>query len=173
MDRLKIINVGNGSKEYPGNFTKKEIKIIKKYIIGYSLHLFSGRSLIGNIRVDFSCKEANYNWDVFKFLEKNTKSYNTIIIDAPYNQKFADKYNKFNKIDEKQFIIFADTPKTTKLFNEIKRINPEIVILKSWNYYLLKGYKLLKGFVCYAGGYRKSTFLLIMKKINILDVNNV
>jgi len=40
-------------------------------------------------------------------------------------------------------------------------LKPNRIILKSWNYYIPKGYILNKGFLCYAGGYRKSTILLI------------
>ena len=165
---LEIINVGNGDNNYPGNFTKKENKIIRKYMKDNTLHLFSGKSLIGNVRIDFSCKEATHRGNVFLWLPLMENRFKTVLLDPPYNQKFGDKYNKFNEMNEKQFIIFADTPKTTILFNEIRRINPDIIIMKSWNYYIVKGYKLLKGFVCYAGGYRKSTFLIIMKKINTL-----
>ena len=43
---------------------------------------------------------------------------------------------------------------------------PEIIILKSWNYYLPKGYNLKKVYLCYPGGYRKSTILLILKRVN-------
>ena len=39
----------------------------------------------------------------------------TVIIDAPYNQKFADTYKKLGNTP-KQFIIFANTEKTTLLF---------------------------------------------------------
>lgn len=162
MKELEVITVGNGSKEYYGNFTKKEIQIIKNFVRDPTLHLFSGKSDIGNIRVDF--KFGNIKDDVFNFLNFTKPNlFNTVIIDAPYNQKFADKYQKIGNTP-KQFIIFANTVRTTFLFNKIIEIAPEIIILKSWNYYIPKGYYLKKGFLCYAGGYRKSTLLLILKK---------
>ncbi|MBY8983275.1 MAG: hypothetical protein KGD57_10020 [Candidatus Lokiarchaeota archaeon] len=172
---LEIIKVGNGTKEYFGNFTKKEIKIIKENCIGKILHLFSGNSDIGNMKVDYSNKKADWNCDVFGFLDTfRLDNYNTVIIDAPYNKKFADKYQKLDGLNRKQFIIFANTRDTTKLFNLIKEnINPDIIIIKSWNYYIPKGYKLKKGYLCYAGGYRKSTILLILEKIPMNDYSQV
>lgn len=164
---LEIINVGNGTNKYPGNFTKKENKIITNNIKGNTIHLFSGISTIGHIRVDYSCKEATHNIDVFDFLEDTIglNYFCSVIIDFPYNQKFANKYQKIGNTP-KQFIGFASTEKTTKLFNIITRIiKPEIIIMKSWNYYIPKGYYLKKGFLCYPGGYRKSTLLLIMELI--------
>ena len=167
-ENVKIINVDNGNNNYPGNFANKEISIINENLIPNTLHLFSGKSDIGNIRVDFSySNECNCTMDVFDYLNDmiNIKdcNFNTIIIDAPYNQKFADKYQKLGSTPE-QFIIFANAKKTTQLFNSVIEINPKRIILKSWNYYIVKGYKLKDCYICYAGGYRKPTFLIIMDK---------
>ena len=160
--KIELIKVGNGSDLYPGDFTKEEIKIIQKYAKGSILNLFSGASLIGHTRIDFSHFNATHRMDVFDYLP--TKHYfHTIIIDAPYNQKFADKYQKIG-MTSPQFIIFADTQRTTLLFNYIDKMDPDIIILKSWNFYCLKRYKMKKCFICYPGGYRKSTFLIIMER---------
>ncbi len=168
IELLEVIKVGNGTSDYPGNFTNKENEIIGRYMVGNTLHLFSGRSKIGNVRIDFGREEATHGGDVFLWLPTIENYFRTIIIDAPYNRKFADKYKKITPTSD-QFIIFAQTKKTTDLFNHLIRMKPERIILKSWNYYIVKGYHLLKGFLCYAGGYRKPTLLLIMKKINTLD----
>ena len=167
--KLEIINVGNGTKEYPGNFTKKELKIIKYNSKGRIINLFSGNSKFGLFRIDFTNSNATNNIDVFQWLESLTNGFRnyyqqTIIIDAPYNQRFGDKYQKIGNTS-KQFIIFANTKDTTKLFELIgEKINPNIIIIKSWNYYIPKGYKLKNGYLCYPGGYRKSTLLLILEK---------
>ena len=146
---------------------KKERKIIGHNCIGWILHLFSGKSIIGDIRVDF--KYGNMGIDVFEYLkdidEIKKCNFKTIIIDAPYNQRFADKYQEIGRTP-KQFIIFGNAKKTTELFDRIIEISPVIIILKSWNYYCLKGYEIKKCYICYPRGYRKSTFLIIMKKIN-------
>lgn len=166
---LEIITVGRGTKEYPGNFTSKENKIIKKYAKGRIIDLFSGNSKIGVFRIDLSNSNATKNIDVFTWLESLSSGFKnyynqTVIIDAPYNQKFADKYQRIGN-SSKQFIIFADTKNTIKLFALIKeRINPNVITLKSWNYYIPKDYRLKKGYLCYSGGFRKSTLLLILEK---------
>ena len=161
---MELIKVGNGSSDYPGNFTKKENNIILKNIKGRSLNIFSGNSKIGDIRIDFYNKHTTLNNDVFNYLKYcKYKSFDTIIIDAPYNQRFADKYQKIGNTP-KQFIIFANAKKTTELFELVKKISPQIIILKSWNYYCVAGYNIKKCYVCYPGGYRKSTFLIVMEK---------
>jgi hypothetical protein len=162
---LEIINVGNGTKEYPGNFTRKEIDIININTEGLVVNLFSGKSNIGYRRIDYAY--GNVKMDVFDYLEscKPIDVKQTIILDAPYNQKFADKYQGLGNTP-KQFIIFANTKDTTRLFNLIReKVDPEIIIMKSWNYYIPLGYKLKKGYLCYAGGYRKSTILLILERL--------
>lgn len=162
-NNIEIINVGNGTKEYPGNFTKKEKEIINNAIIGFSLHLFSGKSNIGDVRVDF--EYGNVKMDVFEYLttyDINSAEFQTIILDAPYNAKFALKYDNLNpNEDNEQFIIYAQSKKTTTLWNLIREHNPKRIIQKSWNHYVPKGYHLNHSYVCYAGGFRRQTFLEI------------
>ena len=158
---MRIITVSNGSNEYPGNFTPKEIKYIKLWCFGRVLHLFSGKSNIGHTRVDY--KFGNIKEDVFIFLQNNHNYFDTVIIDAPYNKRFADKYQELSNTPS-QFIIFANTKKTTLLFKYLLEMKPEYIILKSWNYYCLKGYHIQHSLLCYPGGYRKSTILLLMER---------
>lgn len=160
--RITLLRVSNGDSEYPGNFTYEERNIIIDNLIYPVLNLFSGKSDFDSVNIDFVygnhvCK------DVFNFLQISLLGYRTVIIDAPYNQRFADKYQKLGNTP-KQFIIFANAKKTTELFNRIDRIDPDIIILKSWNYYCLERYTIKKCYICYAGGYRKPTFLIIMEK---------
>jgi hypothetical protein len=165
VNQLDVIYSNVSNADYPGKFTNFEINIIKFYMRGFTLHLFSGTSDIGDIRIDFSRKEATHNMDVFKFLAKNIDKLigkvKTIILDAPYNKKFADEYNSVCNINENQFIIFANSPKTTELFDYIRKIRPQIIIIKSWNWYLFKHYSLEKGYLIYHGGYQRDTKLLI------------
>lgn len=161
---LQIIKVGNGSKEYAGNFTKREKEIITEEIFGISCNLFSGKSNIGDIRVDFKQPEATINMDVFEYLENCNDKIETFIIDPPYNKRFADKYQKIGNTG-KQFIIFANAKGTTKLFDLVRNLNPKRIIIKSWNYFVPKGYKDGGSYLCYAGGYRKPTILMITEKI--------
>ena len=160
---IEVITVGNGTNDYPGNFTKKEIRIINENILGKTLHLFSGKSDIGEVRIDY--KHGNFRVDVFYYLKCVSKNaFQTILIDAPYNQRFADIYQKLGNTP-KQFVIFANAKKTTELFELVNNLDPDLIILKSWNYYVPKGYNLKKCYLCYPGGYRKSTILEILEKI--------
>lgn len=167
---LKVIQVFNfiGYCNYPGCFTKEEIRIIKKNIVGKTLHLFSGESDIGDIRVDFSF--GNIKQDVFEYLKNNLKCLKkmfkdqTIILDPPYNKNYANEYKELGDTP-KQFVIFANNKETSLLFRQIKKIEPMIIIMKSWNYYIPEGYSLKEGYLCYSEGFRKPTILLIMKKI--------
>ena len=158
---MKIIKVSNGSTDYVGNFTPKELRIIKYNSKGKVLNLFSGKCRFGHIRVDYSF--GNIKKDVFEFLNENEEYFDTIIIDAPYNKIFADKYQKLGNTPE-QFIIFANVKKTNLLWKYILELKPERIILKSWNYYCPKGYFVKSAFLCYSGGYRKPTILLILKR---------
>ena len=168
---IELLKVSNGTADYPGDFTPEEIKIIHRSLSGRALHLFSGCSKIGHVRVDFSCKEATLNQDVFKYLSETKESFDIVILDPPYNKRFADRYQKIGETPD-QFIIFANAKKTTELFNLIeKNIKPSKIIMKSWNYYVPRNFRENKCFVCYAGGYRKPTFLMICdRKQNPLDV---
>lgn len=167
---MQLIKVGNGSPAYHGDFAKKEIELIQANIKGSCIHLFSGKSLIGNVRIDLSCDEATIKGDVFELLPDfidHKASFNTVIIDPPYNEKFAGKYDKLSSVKGKQFIIFASVEKTTKLFDMIAQLNPQVIIIKSWHYYVPKTMLEEKSscYVCYAGGYRKPTFLMICRRI--------
>lgn len=162
---LIVHSVGNGSPRYPGNFTLREIQIITYFTKkNHTLHLFSGKSSIGNVRIDYSCKEATTKADVFKWLKNNTQQFKVVVLDPPYNTKFGKKYKEIGNTPE-QFIVFDQSQKTTELFFHISRyIKPQFIILKSWNYYIPKGYRDIGSYCGYAGAYRKPTFLMITKK---------
>jgi len=170
MNKLKIITIGNNKSNFIGAFVNKEINIIKKWIEPPCLHLFSGSSLIGETRIDISHQNATHNIDVFEYLKLAPNTNNTIIIDAPYNKKYEEIYNTHGLIFT-SFSIFANTPKTSLLWKLISKLAPKIIILKSWNYYILKNYYLNDGYLCYSGGYRKPTILLKMKKYLALNQN--
>lgn len=162
---LHKINVSNKRNNYIGGFTIEEERIISEFCIDNTLNLFSGNSEIGHWKIDYSSKKADFNCDVFEFLELwEPLKCNTVIIDPPYNQKYADKYQKIGNTP-KQFIIFADVKNTNRLFKLISDINPKRIIIKSWNYYVPIGYYDKGSFLCYAGGYRKPTILMLLEKL--------
>jgi adenine-specific DNA methylase len=162
---VEFARVDNGG-HYPGSFTKKEYDWIHQFSTGKVLHLFSGSSLFGDCRVDLSHENATKNADVFEFLEQNSIYYDTILLDPPYNSRFAQRYAILSKSDvSRQFIIFAQAEKTTTFFNHLIRLAPKRIIMKSWNWYVVKGYKVVNSILCYAGGYRKPTLFMVLEKI--------
>lgn len=58
---------------------------------------------------------------------------------------------------------------TKQLFRLICKLSPGRIIIKSWGYYGLerRNYGMNTGCVCYAGGYRKPTFLLLYTKLQV------
>jgi hypothetical protein len=161
---VEFARVDNGGK-YPGSFTKKEYDWLKTYALGSVLHLFSGSSVFGDVRVDLANPNATHQQDVFEFLRTNTRPFDSVVLDPPYNAKFAERYAAlFNGKAAHQFIIFAQCQKTTDLWTLLHHLSPRRILLKSWNWYIVKGYHMFRCFVCYAGGYRKPTFFLIMDR---------
>ena len=167
IELLYTSNGGNRKKLYPGDFTKREIDLISKWVKGRSLHIFSGKSNIGDVRVDYSMTEATINMDVFEYLEMAIKKkiwFKTIILDPPYNARFAKKYQALGET-AKQFIVFANARKTTVLFNLLRELAPTYIIMKSWNIYPFKEMEISEIRLCYAGGYRKPTILQLTTRI--------
>jgi hypothetical protein len=173
MNKLNIITIGNNKSNFVGAFVNKEITIIKKWIEPPCLHLFSGSSKIGDTRIDISHENATHNMDVFDFLETNQDDFKTILLDPVYNKKHEKIYNTHGQIFT-SFSMFANTPKTSLLWKLISKLRPEKIILKSWYYYIPRNYDFEEGYLCYPGGYRKSTILLKMsrKDLQFEDILN-
>lgn len=82
---VEVLGMGFNDSSYPGAFTKPVESIVKSYIAGAVLHLFSGQSLIGNERVDIEHKNATINCDVKDFIKVDSKHWDWVILDPPYN----------------------------------------------------------------------------------------
>lgn len=72
--------------EYPGAFPPKVIHRIRTIAASPSLHLFSGSSDFGDVRVDWASKRATVNADVFEFIKSQgaRKPWAFVILDRPY-----------------------------------------------------------------------------------------
>ena len=75
------------SGEYPGKFAPNIARLIKRYIEGYSnvLHLFSGDSTIGKVRVDLEHPKATWRGNVTDFLIQDKAWWEYTILDPPYH----------------------------------------------------------------------------------------
>jgi len=96
---IEITGLGINKNGYPGAFTPPVTKIITD-IIGNKnkvLHLFSGASLIGEERVDIERPEATRRQDVLAFVKTDSRRWNYIILDPPYNIKRKSKLQEYAK----------------------------------------------------------------------------
>ncbi len=84
--------MGFQMKGYPGAFPPKVEERLRMIVESPSLHLFSGTSKIGDVRIDLARPEATINQDVFEFLESpdGHSWWKFVIADPPY--KIQDRY---------------------------------------------------------------------------------
>ena len=80
--------MGFQRKGYPGAFPPKVEQRIRR-IVGTSncLHLFSGTSDIGDVRVDLGRPEGTLNMDVFEFIKTDERIWEFVVADPPYKVK--------------------------------------------------------------------------------------
>ena len=77
--------MGFNNTGYPGAFPSRVEKIIRSLAESPCLHLFSGRSKIGDVRIDLERPEATLNCDVLEFIRSNDKTWLTVVADPPYD----------------------------------------------------------------------------------------
>ena len=87
-------------------WNKHEECIVSKHIIGSSIHICSGQSKIGDIRVDLT-EQADIKADVLKLPFKD-KSIDTVICDPPWNIAFIMKFwQELERIAKKRIIVIC------------------------------------------------------------------
>lgn len=93
--KTEVMFMGYNRHNYPGAFPDKVEKEIIKIASKFKniLHLFSGTSKIGNVRIDIERPEATKKIDVFEFLklDESRKEWDLCILDPPYSIVNADK----------------------------------------------------------------------------------
>ena len=70
--------------EYPGAFPPNVELVIKSLIKGKILHLFSGSSLIGDVRIDIEHPNATNNVNVKDFIAGDNRDWDWVVLDPPY-----------------------------------------------------------------------------------------
>ena len=173
MNNIQFItDIDNVVNDWVGGFSSFEIKQIKRYSEGIILHLFSGKSEIGDIRVDISPESnATIIQNVFDYIKENRPKVNTILLDPIYcsedrQELWREKYSKLGIKKELLYIYPYDTRKTKKLWNYFLEILPLRIIIKSLNHYTIPGYKLLQGFDIYPGAFKPNRCLSIYERKN-------
>jgi len=179
--------IGTGMKSfYVGAFTKMEDQFIKSFlkqknlhdfpelrllfilhaheqsglISNSDVHLFSGSSKLGTIRVDISEKsEATHRMTVQEFIESAIKTgerFDMVIMDPPYNAKYDKIYQTsvLNKIDDSgQFLDWLVSKVLLLLDDE------GIIISKNWRSINPQESRFVAGMVTFYGGFRRATLL--------------
>jgi hypothetical protein len=81
---IEVTGLGMNMTGYPGGFTPVVQRIIREVIYGNVLHLYSGSSEIGDVRIDLSHKNATVNCDVAEFIAHDPRHWDFVILDPPY-----------------------------------------------------------------------------------------
>jgi len=92
---IEVLPMGVNNTGYAGAFTSNVEGVIKSVIYGKVLHLYSGRSFIGDVRVDMDCKEATHNTSVEDYISNDSTSWDWMILDPPYEIKHKDKLKQY------------------------------------------------------------------------------
>ena len=69
---------------YPGAFAVEVDRVIRQTVNGAILHLYSGTSLIGDVRIDIEHPNATINCDVEAFVKEDKRLWDFVILDPPY-----------------------------------------------------------------------------------------
>jgi len=88
--KCEATGMGFDNTGYPGAFTPPIEAIIKSLITENTLHLFSGQSTIGKIRVDIEHPNATLKMNVKDFIKEETRDFDWVILDPPYAITRAD-----------------------------------------------------------------------------------
>lgn len=82
--------------DYEGAFPQSVHDVIKGVIGGKVVSLYSGSSLLGDVRVDIEHKNATVNCDVEEFVKDDVRDWDFVILDPPYQITRTDaKLNSY------------------------------------------------------------------------------
>lgn len=173
MNNIRFVtDIDNVVNDWVGGFSPFEVKMINKYSKPPILHLFSGMSEIGNIRIDINPNSrATIIEDVFEYIQDCSEVFNTILLDPIYcseerQEIWKEKYSKLGIKKEQLYIFPYDTRKTRELWEFFERKYSLRIIIKSLNHYTIPNYKLLQGFDIYPGAFKPNRCLSIYQSKN-------
>ena len=115
---IEAIGMGTNNTGYPGAFPPAIQDLIASIITENTLHLFSGSSKIGRVRVDDKHSNATINIDIRNFITQDNEHYDWTILDPPYA------------------IIRADTKLAT--YGQSKAISSDVIFRRKLKEYLQK-----------------------------------
>ena len=88
---------------------KGEQELFKQLVIGRCLHVFSGHSSIGDVRIDLASDEATHRFDALNFKDwQSLGEFDTVIADPPYKYYGRLKWIlKLSDIARKRLILIT------------------------------------------------------------------
>ncbi len=156
----EVIGMGTAPGSYDGGFTPVVRNIILSHIKqapGRVLHLFSGASTIGDVRVDIDNPNATHNMPVEDYIAEADGNFEWVILDPPYLVESHDlRGYKISKA------FSADVPARQR-FQEWAQKHTEYIAYLDLCAPMPAGFKRVKLYVLLPGGYRNVRVLSILK----------
>ncbi len=161
---IEVLGWDVQTKNYPGAFSKRCEKVLLNTIKNSNkvLHLFSGTSKIGNVRIDLERLEATINEDVYKFIKSTfaQQNWEWVILDPPYKIENSQQDLKEYK---DQTPVSASIPKRRALCDFFRKYCNNILWLNHCAP-LPNGFYREKIWFFFPGGYRTIRILSWLKK---------
>ena len=158
--------MGYNRYKYNGAFPDKVEQDIKNLVAKSKnvLHLFSGVSKIGQVRVDIERPEATHNMDVFEFIKTKEaqKQWEWCILDPPYNIYNPDQDLKDYGI---RASVSASVPKRNALADFFRKYVKNVLWLDHCAP-LPQGFIRKKIWFYFPGGYRTIRILSWLQRAN-------
>lgn len=123
------------------------------------LHLFSGRSTIGDVRVDFERPEATVNQDVFEFIKNDGEYWKFVIADPPYESKDPRPTKDYAKPKSVSGDVWNQSA-----MGKYLRAHPENVLWFDYVSPCPEGFYRHKTFLYLPGGWKKTRVLTWLKR---------
>ena len=156
----EAIGMGTARGTYDGQFTPVVEKIIKYWFNKYPgkvLHLFSGASKIGDVRVDIDNPNAHWQMEVETYLKRSQDNFEWILLDPLYLVESHDlKGYKISKA-------FSPNVPARRLFQEWAQKHTKRIIWLDLCAPLPEGFEREKLYFLLPGGYRNVRVLSILK----------
>lgn len=89
---IEAKHLGFNKSGYAGAFSPNIQDLIKSLIYGRVLHLYSGISSIGDVRIDLERPEATHNISVEKWITSDENHWDWCILDPPYKMDKSELY---------------------------------------------------------------------------------
>lgn len=157
---FEVLGMRSNDTAYAGGFSLTVREIVKEFIGGKVLHLFSGASVIGDIRIDATNSNATNNMAVDAFLASDERYWDWVILDPPY--KLANTGSAAPHYDM-PIAVSQNIPFRRKLENYLRNHTDNVFWLDICAP-LPKGFRRHKVWFLFPGGYRPLRVLSWLKR---------